>query len=76
MTKLDWQRRLKVLVWQNRRIVAVCSTVILAILLYMKFFVLENGGEAALALIIPFSLPSVGVALAFFVTVLVLLLDD
>lgn len=76
MTKLNWQRRLKVLLWQNHRIVAVCSATVFAMLLYTKFFVSESGGEAELKLAIPLLLPLFGVALGFLIVVLVVLIDD
>lgn len=76
MIKLSWQRRLKLVFWKNIRAVTFCSTAIFAILLYTKFFVLQNGREAELMLVISFLIPLFGIALGFFITVLVLLLVD
>ncbi len=75
MIKLNMARRLKLFIWQNRRIVIISSAVVMAVLLYLNCFVLTSVDAIESTELSDF-VPLFGIAFGLFISLIVLLVDE
>jgi hypothetical protein len=75
MIKLNRARRLRLFIWRNRRIVIISSAVVMAVLLYLNYFVLTSV-DAIESTELSGLVPLFGITFGLFISLIILLLDE